>query len=602
MTALVEQSLSSARWVVQDSTFSDDETERRATGISQASKMPLSLCRFIARRGITSQTLDNFLEPRLRDILPDPFVLKDAEAAITLICDYIERKQPIGLFGDYDVDGACSAALFSLCLGQYGVPVYCHIPDRFSEGYGPNEAALTSLSQQGAELLITVDCGITAHAPLLAASDAGLPVIVVDHHKAGPSLPKAKSVVNPNRLDDDSGLGYLCAAGVSFLVLAGVVRECRNRGIEPLSGQPVNMLNYLDLVALATICDVMPLISVNRAFVRQGLKVMAQRRNIGIKTLMDVARVDHIPSVYTLGFMLGPRINAGGRLGQSSIGVQLLCAPDADIAATLAWRLDELNTQRKSIESDIRQQAEDQAYALLQDNPDRAVLVVSGTGWNEGVIGIVAGRLKEKFNKVSVVISFDEAGTGKGSGRSLAGFSLGNAVLAGYQKELLVSGGGHDMAAGLGIEKDKLDAFYQYLETEAQAHFTAQGIPQKEHIVGADITVGGINIGLVGWLDDIGPFGVEFAEPRFRITHCRLKNLRWIGAEKQHLSVSIDDSTAPPLRAIMFHCADTPLGQTLKQQGVEGVFQLVGRVQKDSYRGGDAVQFMIEDIAVQPAF
>jgi len=598
--AIIEQSLSNARWVVQDSLFTPDETERRAIGLSQNSGMPQSLSRFVARHGITAQTLDGFLEPRLRDMLPNPSVLADADTAIHLICEYIERQQPIGLFGDYDVDGACSAALFCLVLGQFGCPVYCHIPDRFSEGYGPNEQALNNLSEQGAELIITVDCGITAHAPLQAASDAGLPVIVVDHHKAGPTLPQAKAVVNPNRLDDDSGLGYLCAAGVSFLVLAGVVRECRIRGIEPKTPQAVNMLNYLDLVALATICDVMPLISVNRAFVRQGLKVMAQRRNIGIKTLMDVANVDHMPSVYTLGFMLGPRINAGGRLGHSSIGVQLLCAPDADIAASLAWRLDELNTQRKAIEKDIRQRAEEQAYAQLEDNPDRAVLMLSGEGWNEGVIGIVAGRIKEKFNKICVVISFDEAGMGKGSGRSIAGFSLGNAILAGCQKNMLVSGGGHDMAAGLAVEKSKLGIFAEFLENHALQHFKMQGVPNKEFVIGADVTVGGCNKGLLDWLERISPFGVGFAEPRFRITHCRLKNLRWIGAEQQHLSVSLDDSTAQPLRAVMFNCADSALGRNIKNSA-EGVFQILGRVQKDSYRGGDAIQFMIEDIAVQPA-
>ena len=598
--AVVEQSLSSARWVVQDSLLTPEETERIATGISQYSAIPLSLSRFLARHSITSQTLDSFLEPRLRDVLPDPFVLKDAETAIQLICDHIQAGEPVGLFGDYDVDGACSAALFSLILGQYGCPVYCHIPDRFSEGYGPNQPAITNLSEQGASLIITVDCGITAHAPLQAASDAGLPVIVVDHHKAGATLPKAKAVVNPNRLDDDSGLGYLCAAGVSFLLLAGVVRECRNRGLVSTSGTQVNILNYLDLVALATICDVMPLRLVNRAFVRQGLKVMAQRRNIGIKTLMDVARVDHIPSVYTLGFMLGPRINAGGRLGHSSIGVQLLCAADADIAATLAWRLDELNSERKAIEADIRQRAEEQAYAQIAANPNRAVLMLSGEGWNEGVIGIVAGRLKDKFNKICVVVSFDDAGIGKGSGRSISGFSLGNAVLAGCQNALLISGGGHDMAAGLSVEKTKLDAFATFLEQLSSKQFKEQGVPNKEYSIGADITIGGCNIGLVGWLDRIGPFGVSFAEPRFRITHCRLKNLRWIGAEKQHLSVSLDDSTAPAMRAVMFNCADSEVGRAIKQSA-DGTFQILGRVQKDSYRGGDAVQFMIEDIALQQA-
>ena len=591
-------SLSGAEWHSMLSLFSAEETERRALALHQSAGIPHVLCQFLAAKGIGSDALDAFIEPRLRDSLPDPLVMQDADKAISLITDAIEAKTPIGLFGDYDVDGACSAALFSLCLAQFGVQVFCHIPDRFDEGYGPNTKGLLQLAEQGAELVLTVDCGITAHAPLEAAAQAGIPVIVIDHHKAGPVLPQAQAVVNPNRLDDDSQLGSLCAAGVCFLVLAGVLRECRSRNIPTLSGQQVQLLDLLDLVALATVCDVMPLTGLNRVFVKQGLKVLSKRQNTGLKTLMDTAKIDHMPNAYSLGFILGPRINAGGRLGNSSIGVQLLCASDRDIAQSLAWHLDELNTQRQHIEKQVRAQAEEMAYSQLDENPNRHVLVLAREGWHEGVLGIVAGRLKEKLNKIVIVISLDEEGIGKGSARSVSGFSLGDTVLAAGQHGLVLSGGGHDLAAGLSVRKTQLSDFQNFMEDAAEKSFSS-GMPAKRFDVSGSLSVGGCTLELITWLTKLGPFGSGYPEPRFRLTHCQLKNMRWIGGEKQHLSLSLDDGTAPPLRAVMFNCADTPLGQTLKNAHSGDVFQLIGKLQEDSYRNNGTVQMIIDDIALQ---
>lgn len=597
---LLTASLSGAQWQSMPSIYSADEVSRRAQAMHQNTDIPLGLCQFLVSKGVDANSLDEFIDPRIRDTLPDPHIMQDAEKAIHLICDAVQAKKPIGLFGDYDVDGACSAALFSLCLAQFGIHVFCHIPDRFEEGYGPNEKALLQLKEQGAELVLTVDCGITAHQPLEAAANANIPIIVIDHHKAGPTLPNAKAVVNPNRLDDDSQLGLLCAAGVCFLMLAGVLRECRNRDIQTVSGQPVKLLDMLDLVALATVCDVMPLTGLNRVFVKQGLKVLAQRQNIGLRSLMDVARIDHVPSAYTLGFMLGPRINAGGRLGKSSIGVQLLCAADREIAQSLSWHLDELNTQRQTIEKQVRMQAEEQAYALLEENPERHMLVLASQGWHEGVLGIVAGRLKEKFNKIVAVISFDEAGIGKGSARSIAGFSLGNSILSAYQHGLLLSGGGHDLAAGLSVTQDKLAEFTAFMEQMAEKSFL-RGVPIKQFEIAVSLSIGGCTMKLVDWLQKLGPFGSGFEEPRFRLTHCHLKHIKWIGAEKQHLSLSLDDGTAPALRAVMFNCADSPVGHALKTHKADAVYQLIGKLQEDSYRNNGTVQMIIDDIALQSA-
>ncbi len=595
---LVESSLSGAAWQQLASVYPLAETERRAEGLAVAADMPLALAYYLAAHGMERYEIEHFISPRLRDSLPDPHIMQDAERAITLICNAIEAKQPIGIFGDYDVDGACSAALFRSVLAPLGCPVYCHIPDRFSEGYGPNITALEGLKAQGAELILTVDCGITAHQPLEAAAEAGMNIIVVDHHKAGPSLPQAQAVVNPNRLDDDSGLGHLCAAGVCFVVLAGVIRQCRARALTLPNGNMPDLLSVLDLVALATICDIVPLKGINRTFVKQGLKVLAQRQNTGLRALMDIARLDRRPTPHTLGFLLGPRLNAGGRLGQSDLGLQLLSSADDDLANAIAQQLDELNMQRRITEKEVQQQAEEMALAKLAKNPGLTVLVLASEGWHEGVIGIVAGRIKDRFNRPSIVISLDEAGTGKGSGRSVKGFSLGDAIMAARQQDILVSGGGHDMAAGLGLEAHKLPELEAFMLARANSIFAEP--PRKTFLAAHNVSVAGLDFAFSEWLEKIGPFGSGFAEPRFYITHCRLTRHHWMGAEKQHLSVSLDDGTAPALRAVAFNLAGTDLGKAIQDNPDPGPVMVLGTLRADTYRGGKNVQFMIEDIALNP--
>ena len=572
----VDRSLSGARWQAAATQHSAADTRRMAALFEDRLGFPYALCWHLASIGVGADTVEAFLDPKLRTSLPDPSVMRDADQAIGLITDIIKLKQPVGLFGDYDVDGACSAALFRMVLGAFGVPVWCHIPDRFTEGYGPNLAALKALKAQGAELILTVDCGITAHQPLAAAAEEGMKVIVIDHHKAGVTLPQAEAVVNPNRLDDDSGLGHLCAAGVCFLVLAGVVRACRVQGITSESGQMPDLMAVLDLVALATACDVVPLTGVNRAFIKQGLKVLGRRDNEGLRALMDVARLDHPPTMHTLGFVLGPRLNAGGRLGRSDLGVQILTSTDSDIAETMALQIDQLNTDRRAEEAAVRASAEQMAEDKLTAEPDLPVLVLAQRGWHEGVIGIVAGRLKDVYHRPVVVISVDEAGYGKGSARSVAGFSIGDQILAARRDGLLKTGGGHDMAAGLGLEEGQITAFEDFVVARARLVFA--GVPQRVFSYTHAVSVAGCTSALVDGLEAVGPFGAGHAEPRFVITHCRLKNLRWIGKDKAHLSVQLDDGTAAPVRAVAFSVAGTPLGQYLAASPDPGPVQVLSLI------------------------
>jgi single-stranded-DNA-specific exonuclease len=351
-------------------------------------------------------------------------------------------------------------------------------------------------------------------------------------------------------------------------------------------------------VALATICDIVPLKGVNRTFVKQGLKVLAQRQNTGLRALMDIARLDRRPTPHTLGFLLGPRLNAGGRLGQSDLGLQLLSSADDDLANAIAQQLDELNMQRRITEKEVQQQAEEMALAKLAKNPGLTVLVLASEGWHEGVIGIVAGRIKDRFNRPSIVISLDEAGTGKGSGRSVKGFSLGDAIMAARQQDILVSGGGHDMAAGLGLEVHKQPELEAFMLARANSIFAEP--PRKTFLAAHNVSVAGLDFAFSEWLEKIGPFGSGFAEPRFYITHCRLTRHHWMGAEKQHLSVSLDDGTAPALRAVAFNLAGTDLGKAIQDNPDPGPVMVLGTLRADTYRGGKNVQFMIEDIALNP--
>ena len=593
---VVPKSLTGAAWHFEASDISDNAVERLSQLFSQSKHMPIGLASMLARRGLTAESIDHFLEPRLRDLLPNPSDFQDMDKACALLSEAIMAKKPIGIFGDYDVDGACSAAIFHRFLDAFGVAAHIHIPDRFTEGYGPNLGALQKLKEQGAELIVTVDCGITAHRPLEDAEALGMKIIVIDHHQAGTSLPRALAVVNPNRLDDVSGQGALCAAAMVFVTCVGTMRHLREAGYFADKAPPIDLLTLLDLVGMATICDIVPLTPLNRAFVKQGLKILKTRQNVGLRHLADSARLKTAPTAYSFGFLLGPRINAGGRIGNASLGAKLLSTNDDAIATSIALQLDDLNTERRDIEANVQAMAMVQAEETLLAAPDTKVLVVAAKGWHEGVIGIVAGRLKDRYHRPAIVISLSEDGQGKGSARGISGFSLGDSIMAAHQAGILTGGGGHAMAAGLSIDEDKLDAFRTFMNDA----FTKQKgeLPAPSVKLTLRTPLSACNKEMLDWLDIFAPFGPSFSEPRMLLQHIMLKNGRWIGAEKQHYSCELSDGTGAKIRAICFGLREKLLDAT-SLEGSEGqAFHIAAKLKADDYRGGDAVQIIIDDLVL----
>ena len=587
-------SLTGASWHLEQSPVSDDAVMRLAQLFEQKHDIPFAIGQLLAKRGIDADTIDAFIEPRLRDLLPDPSSFKDMDKACAILAETIIAQKSIGIFGDYDVDGASSAAIFSRFLQAFGVTAHIHIPDRFKEGYGPNAEALRALKAKGAELIITVDCGITAHEPLREAAAEGMNVIVIDHHKAGTDLPNALAVVNPNRLDDKSGQGDLCAAAMAFMTCVGTMRHLRQKN--HFEKPPIDLLSLLDLVAMATICDIVPLTIVNRAFVKQGLKIFKQRQNTGLRLLSDLSGVNRPPSAKTFGFVLGPRINAGGRIGNASLGAELLTTSDEAVAMGIAAQLDELNKQRKSIEADVQRLAVDEAEKLIEQNPDTKVIAVAGEGWHEGVVGIVAGRLKEKYNRPAIVISVNQDGVGKGSARGISGFQLGDSIMAAHQAGLLLGGGGHDMAAGLSIEISKLDEFRAFMD--AKFNETFRILPPANIAISQIVTLSACNKAFVDWMERAAPFGAGFPEPKLMLSNCHIKQIRWLGEDGNHLSCQIADGTGAKMRAIAFRIKDKLLEKEALNKQEGALFHIVGSCVLDDYRGGDAVQFHIEDIAI----
>ena len=613
-------SASGARWQESPKAVTDIDLDRFVAGLAQHfADLPLPIARILASRGISAETLPTYIDPKLRDLLPDPSRFRDMDRAAARLADCVEAGEPIGVFGDYDVDGAAAAALLVTVMRELGVAVDVHIPDRFSEGYGPNETALMALRERGAKLLVTVDCGITAHAPLAAVADTGMDVIVIDHHIAGPALPPAHSVINPNRLDETGEFGSLCAAGVCFITLVGLVRELRARHFFTDERPAPDLMMRLDLVALATVCDVVPLVGLNRAFVAQGLKIMAKRQNPGLASLADVAGMKTAPNAYALGFLLGPRINAGGRIGASETGVRLLATDRADEAVGLAARLDLYNQERRQIEEGIRQQAIDRAEAMIGDGDigksgtgksgtgksgagksGTDVLVLADREWHEGVIGIVAGRLRERFGKPACVIALGSDGVGKGSGRSIAGFRLGSAIIAAHQAGILLGGGGHDMAAGFSVEEGKIEALQAFL-AERLTQDLAGEAPQLVREVSAVLSCAGVQPEIADWLETLGPFGNGNPEPRFVLPDCRVTFAKPVGSDGAHISCRIDDGGGTALNAIAFQAGGAPLGKLLLAAADDGRYvHVLGKVRRDGFRGGRAMQIEIEDATTPP--
>ncbi len=579
MTAFlgVESSLTGRRWVGPSI-----DIDRAAEALEQATTLPRAVCQLLARRGIGAQEAESFLAPALRDLLPDPRGLKDMEKAATRFLKAAKSGEKIAVFADYDVDGGSSAALLLTWLRAMNRDATLYVPDRIDEGYGPNEEAMSQLASQH-DLIVCVDCGTLSHDPIAAAKAAD--VVVLDHHLGGETLPDCHAVVNPNRQDETGDLAHLCAAAVVFLMLVEVNRQLREDG-----SQGPDLMAMLDLVALATVADVAPLIGVNRALVRQGLKVMARRDRPGIVALSDISRMDTAPNSYHLGFLLGPRVNAGGRIGKADLGARLLSTPDIHEAKAMAERLDQLNTERRDIEASVRAAALAQAEERGLDAP---LVWAAGENWHPGVVGTVASRLKEATNRPAIVIGFDEDGAGKGSGRSVSGIDLGASIQRLASEGLLVKGGGHKMAAGLTVERDKLEPAMTRL-SELLAQQGADRIGPSDLKLDGMLMPGAASIDLVNQLETAGPFGASAPAPRFAFPDVEIRFAKRIG--DSHLKVTFGDGLNARLEAICFGAFDTDLGPALENhKGAR--FHLAGRLDINTWGGRQTVQLRLEDAA-----
>ena len=572
----VDASLTGRRWVGPGV-----EVERATEVLVQQTSLPLALCQVLARRGVAAEEAEAFLAPSLRDLLPDPRSLRDMEKAATRFLAAVKARQRIAVFADYDVDGGSSAALLLVWLREMGCAATLYVPDRIDEGYGPNDAAMAELAAAH-DLIVCVDCGTLSHGPVAAA--VGADVVILDHHLGGETLPDALAVVNPNRQDEDGALAHICAAAVVFLMLVEAGRQLREAG-----ARGPDLMALLDLVGLATVADVAPLIGVNRAFVRQGLRVMARRDRLGLAALADVARMDTAPAAYHLGFLLGPRINAGGRIGQADLGARLLACDDPHEAQALAEKLDLLNTERRDVETAVRAAALDQAEARGFDAP---LVWASGAGWHPGVVGIVASRLKEASNRPSIVIGFED-GIGKGSGRSVSGIDLGAPIQRLAAEGLLIKGGGHKMAAGLTVAEDKLDA--------AMARLSELLAKQGAHLAGAaDLKLDGMlmpaaaTVELAQQVEQAGPFGAGAPAPRYAFADMQIRFAKRVG--ESHLKISFGDGNNTKMDAIAFGAFDGPLGPALENHG-GARFHLAGRLDINTWRGRQSVQLRLEDAA-----
>ena len=543
-------------------------------------------------RGVGRDDLARHRDPRIRDFLPDPSAFQDMDKGAKRVADGIQGGETIAIFGDYDVDGATSAALLTLLLRQLGAEPMVYIPDRLMEGYGPSGAALVELKKKGATLAVTVDCGAQAFEALEEAKTAGLDVVVVDHHQCATLLPVAFALINPNRLDEGetgSAHGHVAAVGMAFLLGVALVRELRQRAYFEGREEP-KILELLDLVALGTVADVARLNGLNRAFVTQGLKIMARRQNIGLTALAEAARLVKAPACRDLGFALGPRINAGGRVGKSDLGVRLLTSVDLEEARTIAAELDRLNEERRAIEMTVCEQALEQA-AKLDGAP---VITVMAPTWHQGVIGIVAGRVKERFGRPAIVIAECEDGTGKGSGRSISGVDLGAAVLAAKDSGLLLAGGGHAMAAGLSLPKGGLDAFRDFMN-ERLAADVERSREGRALLVDAVLAPGGIVGGLCDSLDEAGPYGSGWPSPKIVAGPARLLRTGIVGDGHVRGLACGDDGKS--FKWIAFRSAETQLGQALLSSAADKRWWLAGSIKRDEWNGGNAAEMHLEDAA-----
>lgn len=570
----------------------DASGEAAALALTQAHGLDDLLARVLAGRGIGVGEAARYLDPTIRELMPDPSSLTAMDEAVARMAHAIETGEQIAIFGDYDVDGACSSALLIDYWRAAGAPEpLLHIPDRIFEGYGPNSDAIRALAGQGATLLITVDCGTVSHEPFAVARELGLDVIVLDHHQAPEALPPA-IIVNPNRQDDLSGQGGLCAAGVVFLALAALSRRLRERDWWRDARPAPDLLAALDLVALATVADVAPLTGLNRAFVVKGLSVMRNRARAGLAALMDAARVDGPPRAYHLGFALGPRINAGGRIGDAGLGARLLTLSDTIEAARIARELDRLNGERQVIEKEALEEAIAKAELLFTKTNRLSCIVVEGENWHPGVVGLIAARLRERFNLPSFAIAFN-GDTGSGSGRSLSGVDIGRAVRRGVDLGLAIKGGGHAMAAGVTLARDRFEAFSAFLgDVLAEPVEAARGVDAL--VIDAALTGRGVTPDLLRRVEKAGPFGQGNPEPVFALPEQRLTDATVVG--ENHIRARLRSADGASIDAIAFRCVGAPLGDALLR-GRGELFHVAARLSANSFRGVERVESRIADLA-----
>jgi len=564
--------------------------EKEVEFLKQQLNLPYALCRILVARNVGSQTAENFLNPKIQNLMPDPSCLKDADKAALFLADLIEKKEKTGIIGDYDVDGATSSALLKRYLTFFGLEVAVHIPER-DEGYGPSSVAFDAFEKSGIKHVITTDCGTTAFDVLDNASQNGFSIVVIDHHEAETKLPKVFAVVNPKRLDEDNTipyLKYLAAVGVVFLVLAATNRELTRRGFFEKHDKP-DLMSMLDLVALGTVCDVVPLLGLNRAYVKQGLKIISQRTNLGLTTLIDNAGIHERPTTYHLGYVLGPRINAGGRVGISSIGHQLLCANSPEEALSLTTKLNEFNAMRKDIEAHVLKEAIEQTEKSPSEYP---MAFVFNRGWHQGVIGIVAGKLKERYHVPAFVMSIEDDEV-KGSARSVSGVDLGALILCAKEKGVIKHGGGHMMAAGFSLEENKIEEFKKFVGEYIKAK-----LPDEELVptvfFDAILSFEGASLDLAEKFNLLAPFGADNPEPRVVIENLKIIKPSVVGDGHIRCFLKADCITGS-LKAICFKCVDNALGQALLN-AEDKHYDVLGTLRIDEWLNNRTLQFTIEDL------
>ena len=582
----VETSLSGQGWIAR----LDPAGENRAIAISQTTGLPDIIARVLAARGVGREDAERFLDPAIKDLMPDPSTLVDCDRAASRIVEAIERKQKVVIFGDYDVDGAASSALMFRFLRAYGVEAEIYIPDRIFEGYGPNPNAINELIDRGTELIITVDCGSTSFEALKVAAERKIDVVVIDHHQVGTELPECSALVNPNREDDLTGLGHLCAAGVVFMVLVNAARMLRGR---PEIEGKIDLLSQLDLVALATVCDVVPLKGLNRAFVVKGLLAARLMHNEGLAAIIRKVGVSGPVSPYHFGFLIGPRINAGWRIGDAALGSHLLTIEDASEADMIAARLDDLNRERQAIETAMLEEAMAEVEAEIGTGEGPAVIITEKKGWHPGIVGLIAARLKERYRRPAFAIAFDANGKGSGSGRSIPGFDIGHVVRDAVEQGLLEKGGGHAMAAGLTVREEKLGALRTFFEEKAASEVSKLRDGHRLKIDAA-LSAAGANLDLVDLVEKAGPYGSGHPQPVFALPNHLLRDVRVVG--QNHLKITIAGADGRTLNGIAFRAADSAMGKVLlDSQGL--AFHFAGTISADYWQGIRRVQLRLLDAA-----